>query len=89
MLLQSGDQMEACPKCKSLLRTGKVSIVDEINAAGETVRWTHTPELCLNKACVDYAGENLSKPLMIVETAISLLEVIAAPEPVTEPDPPI
>ena len=78
--------MEACPKCKSLLRTGKVSIVEETKETGETERWSHTPELCLNKACVDYAGENLSEPLMIVETAIRLIEVV--PAPVVEPEPP-
>jgi hypothetical protein len=66
--------MEACPKCKSLLRTGKVSINEIVNEAGETVIERHTPQLCLNKSCVDYAGENLSEPKMIVETVITIGE---------------
>lgn len=66
--------MEACPKCKSLLRNGKVNIVEKTSETGDIIFEEHTPVLCLNKSCVDYAGENLSEPKMIVETVITINE---------------
>jgi hypothetical protein len=62
--------MDTCPKCQSLLQIGTSFMTFENDDTPDkpTVAFTNLPMICLNKDCVDYGGENVSNPRVVVDT---------------------
>jgi hypothetical protein len=62
--------MDICPKCNSLLRVGRNYYTTENDDTPdlETKIFITLEMLCINVDCNNYAGEDIEKPNVIVET---------------------
>jgi hypothetical protein len=69
MAKKAGENMENCPKCKSLLRTGVSFMTFENDTTPDlpTIAYTNIPLFCLNKECENFAGEHLDQPKYLVD----------------------
>lgn len=68
-MVKAGENMDHCPKCNSLLRTGKSTMDFENDTTPDlpTIAYINIPMFCQNKECENYAGDNPEQPMYLVD----------------------